>query len=139
MTFEQSRFQDFFSRCYEVLIYGIYFIAALIFLSFLGVNIDFTFEILLGLAIPALGLVYIYTRFKSGTHLLRIEEQGISFQDDKYVSHIKRGDYEGYNITRLPPQKVVIKNKVFDRPRCVPVPGRHCTRHRPVAARTAAR
>ncbi|RYV01710.1 hypothetical protein SOPP22_15215 [Shewanella sp. OPT22] len=114
MKFEQSKFQDYFSRCYESFIYIIYFLA---FAFFLKKVFSFDIGLIQGLIVSALitvfTFVYIYFKFNAGSHSLEITDEKIIFKDDQYETHINQADFQGYRITRFLPHRIEIKNKVY--------------------------
>lgn len=114
MKFNQSRFQDYFSRCYEALLYLVYFcVAAYVLKSVLSVDIGLVQGVIVSLLITVTTLIFIKINFKSGSQSLEITDEKIIYMDDQYSTTIERKDYEGYKITKFFPHRVVIQNKVY--------------------------
>ncbi len=114
MKFVQSRYQDYFSRCYEALCCFIY----IIIFSLVG-NYIFSFNINLIddaaiLLVFTLGTIgYIQFKYKNGSQFLQIDESKIIYGNKGVVAEINNKDFQGYKISKFLPYQVVIKNKIY--------------------------
>ncbi|MCL1077754.1 hypothetical protein D5R81_06490 [Parashewanella spongiae] len=115
MKFAQTRFQDNFSRFYEAFCYICYLTFVAVILNYVF-SIDSSFvkqEIFIVIIFTIGTFIYIKIKFKSGSHSLEIDENKIIFKDERFITEIKKADFQGYRITTLMPHRVVIKNKIY--------------------------
>lgn len=114
MEFIQSRYQDVFSRLYEMICHAIWFvvialISSLIFSSDFNVltYLEFSFIFTFGI------ISYLFVMHRGASKLIRISEDKFVYIDYKTVTEINWEDYQGYKISKTIPYQVVIKNRVY--------------------------
>ncbi len=113
MKFTQSRYQDFFSRGYESICYLGYFLVFSLIASVLSIDISFASYIVTS-AIFGIGtLIYITFMYKSGTKSLEISDEQIVYTDKQEVTEIDKADFEGYEVTKFMPYRIILNNKVY--------------------------
>ena len=114
MKFEQSRFQDSFSRCYSLSIEIIYLVLfAILLKQVFSLDIGLLQHIAFSTIFIAGTFIYIYFKFSGGSQYLEITDDTIVYQDERYHTKIKREDFLGYKITKLLPHRVILLNKVY--------------------------
>lgn len=114
MKFTQSRFQDYFSRCYEALCYfGWYLIMSIMIKMLLSKDIGLFKDMLLFAVITIGTLVYLKFKHKGGSQYLEFADDKIIYKFHNLVTEIKPDDYQGYEITKFLPYQVTIRNKVY--------------------------
>lgn len=114
VKFIQSRFQDYFSRCYEAICFlGWYLLVAIIlkllFSYDIGVTLEATFVALFTIGT----LIYLRFKHKNGSQYIAFINGKIVYKFQNLVTEIEPNDYQGYKVTKLLPYQVVIQNKVY--------------------------
>lgn len=114
VKFIQSRFQDYFSRCYEALcFFGWYLLVAATLKLLFSYEVDFTKDVAILGILTAATLIYLKFKYKNGSQYIEFIDGKIIYGDKNLVTEIKPNDYQGYKVTKLLPQQVVIHNKVY--------------------------
>ena len=113
LKFTQSRYQDFFSRGYESLCYLGYFIVFSLIASVLSIDISFASYIVTSVIFGIGTLIYITFMYKSGTKSLEISDEQIIYTDKEEVTEIDKADFEGYEVTKFMPHRIILNNRVY--------------------------
>ncbi|MCK8044385.1 hypothetical protein MSG37_05775 [Shewanella sp. 1CM18E] len=114
MRFVQSRFQDYFSRCYEAICFLGWYLLVFITLKLLfSYDVGFTQNVVFSVLFIIGTLVYFKFKHKSGSQYLEFINGKVIYRFQDVVAEIEPNDYQGYKITKLLPYKVVIYNKVY--------------------------
>ena len=113
MEFKQSRFQDVFSRAYEDICYGLWCgcVGLLLYFIFPEINLlsIFIFPIIISLCT----IFYAIFKSKEGSKSIAFSEHDFNYVNGDEVTHFTWQDFHGVKITKLPPHRIVIANKVF--------------------------
>ena len=114
MKFVQSRFQDYFSRCYEAICFlGWYLIVAVTLKLLFSYDMGFTKDAALVAFFTIATLIYLKFKHQSGSQLLEFIDGKIIYKFQNLVTEIEPNDYQGYKVTKLLPYQVVIHNKIY--------------------------
>ncbi|QOL24698.1 hypothetical protein LP316_10150 [Thalassotalea sp. LPB0316] len=114
MKFVQSRFQDYFSRCYEAICFlGWYLLAAIALEMFFSYDIGFAINATIAGLFTLSTLFYLKFTQSGGSQYLAFDNDKIIYKFQNVVTEINHSDYQGYKITKLLPHQVVIYNKVY--------------------------
>ena len=113
MQFTQSRYQDAFSRTYQALCYLGYFLIFDLFAYFYTQDINFTKHLTLTALFILIPTIYVQLKYKAGPRSLKITEDLLLFKNREVETDITPQSFEGYKVTKLPPYKVVLKDKVY--------------------------
>ena len=114
MEFVQSRFQDIFSRFYELvcefIVYGLIAFCVSVVLSE-----EITFGIYLWISVATtLGpLLYVLFIYRQAAKTLYIGDDKLVYTDRDTEAWLAWKDFAGYRISRTIPHRVIIKNRKY--------------------------
>jgi len=114
MEFIQSRFQNVFSRLYEMACEMFwYMLIAIVFSLFFSFEINFLPYFVLSLIFTTCSVCYFASIHKDAAKVIRINDEKFIFLDYKTKTVINWEDFQGYKISRTIPYKVIIKSRVY--------------------------
>ena len=119
MEFSQSRFQDVFSRIYEAVFNGVWYLVGIILTLYLFSDVEGFFRTqLLGVifsTIISVGIIgYLLLKYKNGSKQLCLNEDKFVYRDGQKVTEFAWQEYQGYKITRIPPYRVIVRDNIYD-------------------------
>lgn len=122
MEFSQSRFQDVFSRIYEAVFNGVWYLVGIILTLYLFSDVEGFFRTqLLGVifsTIISVGIIgYLLLKYKNGSKQLCLNEDKFVYRDGQKVTEFAWQEYQGYKITRIPPYRVIVKDNIYNNTR----------------------
>lgn len=111
MEFNQSRFQDIFSRLYETIfsVIGCLFFVLLISFVF-STNIAVWDYVIFSLVLPFVWAGYLLYKYKNGSKVLRLDAKTFYYRDIDTVSEFAWGEFQGYSVSRFWPYQIIINN-----------------------------
>ncbi len=114
MEFIQSRFQDIFSRFYE-LICHIFWYAILVLILSLIFSSEFNYfsYIAISLAFTVCSILYLFFIHRNTSKVIRIDDDKFYYKNFNTVTEFSWDDYLGYEIYKTIPSQVIIKNRVY--------------------------
>ena len=114
MEFVQSRYQDIFSRFYELvcecIIYGV---TALCISLAMSEEITTGLYLWISLAVTLGPLLYVLFFYKQASKRLYIGDDKLVFTDRNTEATLGWKDFNGYKISRIIPHQVIIKNRKY--------------------------
>lgn len=118
MEFIQSRFQDVFSRLYEMVCHVIwYIIFAVVFSLAFKAEIDFFSSLIIILIITLAPILYLLLTQQGGTKVIRISDDKFVYSDANTVSEFSWDNFQGFKVSKTQPYQVIIKNNVHGKTR----------------------
>ena len=114
MEFIQSRYQDVFSRFYEMVCQTVlYLVFAIIFSFLFSTDIEVYNYIVISLVFTALSVCYLLYVHRNGSKVIRLEEDKFFYKDNQTVTEFNWEDFQGYKISKTIPYQVILKDKIY--------------------------
>ena len=114
MEFIQSRFQDVFSRFYEMICHIFwYVILALILSFFFSTEVNYFSYIVIFLVFTVCSILYLFFIHRNTSKVIRISDDKFYYRNINTVTEFSWDDYQGYEIYKTIPYQVIIKNRVY--------------------------
>ena len=112
MKFEQSRFQDVFSRGYEFLVPAIIWAICSLIAFVLFSVVESLFLVLIVIFAWSVKTFFELRKYPNGSKTLVLDSE-FFFKDKDVVTRFSWDDFQGFEITKRSPHKVVVKSKVY--------------------------
>ena len=114
MEFIQSRFQNVFSRFYEMLCGMLWYVVfALVFSYFFSSDLNLLTSFIITVVFTFCSVCYFVFVYKDASKLIRVNDAKFVLVDYKTVTEINWEDFQGYKISKTIPYQVIIKSKVY--------------------------
>lgn len=79
----------------------------------LGSGFDISFELMLYAALALIPIIYIRFAYEAGSKTIELTDGVLFYRCRSMVTDIAKKDFEGYEVTKLPPHTVVLHDKVY--------------------------
>ncbi len=114
MEFIQSRFQDVFSRFYEMICHAIWYLVAVITFSVIfSSEIDFFSYLIISFVFTLCSTCYLLYAHKNGSKVIQLTDDKFMYKDHRTVTEFVWEDFQGYKITKTMPYQVIIKDRIY--------------------------
>lgn len=78
-----------------------------------GFGFDISFKLMVFGALALIPIIYIRMKYEAGSKTLELIDGILFFRNRSMVTDIAPKDFEGYEVTKRPPHKVVLYDKVY--------------------------
>lgn len=114
MEFTQSRFQDVFSRSYELICHIGGYLLFGVALSFFISSRDVPTDLILGAILSAIATVcYFLFINRNGSKSITFGENTFTYRDHQTYTEFSWNDFQGYKISKALPQKLIIQDNIY--------------------------